>query len=85
MHSLSVRFSLLALLLPGFLTGCGGGARIEGTVNFDGQPVDGGTITFIPTAGSGKGTNAGGQIIGGKYSIDAPGLSPGSKSPAGLS
>jgi hypothetical protein len=69
---------LLSSLRPGafvlvismvFLAGCGGSSRIEGTVTFDGQPVDGGGIVFI---GSGtQGEKASGRIEGGKYSLEA--------------
>ena len=38
-----------------FLTGCGGGSRIEGTVTLDGQPVEDGTITFYPEGRQGSG------------------------------
>jgi hypothetical protein len=74
MQLLKARFTLFVLTLPAFLTGCGGGGRIEGTVTFDGQPVDGGTIAFIPTTGSG---NVAGQITNGKYSLESPSLAPG--------
>lgn len=57
------------------LAGCGsGGTQLEGTVTFDGQPVDGGTITFMSEGG--QGTNAGGPIQGGKYAIESK-LPPG--------
>jgi hypothetical protein len=52
-----------------FLAGCSGSSRLEGTVTLDGQPVDGGTISFINS--SGQNGNAGGQIQGGKYSIES--------------
>lgn len=69
------RLGFVALVLPVLsLAGCGGGGRIEGTVTLDGQPVDGGTITF--TNPDGHGGNAGGQIQGGKYSIETK-LAPG--------
>jgi hypothetical protein len=64
----SLRFGLVALVLPvAFLAGCGGSNHIEGTVTLDGQPVDGGTISFINTSGG----SAGGQILDGKYSIES--------------
>lgn len=69
------RFCSIALVLPVlFLTGCGGGGRIEGTVTLDGQPVDGGTITFVSPDRNGGG--AGGPIQGGKYAIETK-LPPG--------
>ena len=61
------------------LAGCSGSSRVEGTVTLDGQPVDGGTITFFPEGGGDqKNPNVPGQIINGKYSIDsAHKLAPG--------
>jgi hypothetical protein len=58
-----------AIFSLAFLSGCSGSARVEGTITLDGQPMDGGTITFS-TEGSG-GQKASGEITGGKYSIDA--------------
>jgi len=70
----SLRFGFVALVFPVvFLAGCGGSGQIEGTVTLDGQPVDGGTISFIGTGSQG---NAGGQIQGGKYSVESK-LAPG--------
>ncbi len=59
------------------LAGCGSGkSSVEGTVAFDGAPVDGGAIVFQPDGSSG--TQVGAEIKGGKYSIDsAKGLPPG--------
>lgn len=54
------------LLLP---VGCGSGApSVEGNVTFDGQPVDGGMIKFVPVDGG----DAGGQvdIKGGRYASE---------------
>jgi hypothetical protein len=56
----------LALL---FLAGCGGAPGVDGTVTFDGAPVDGGSITFTPEGGSGTPGSA--VITAGKYSIGA--------------
>ena len=56
------------------LAGCGGDGRIEvgGQVTFDGQPIDRGTIDFLPA--DGQGPTAGGLIEGGRYSVRvAPG------------
>jgi hypothetical protein len=65
------------------LLGCGGGAGelplqgISGKVTLDDQPLDRGQIVFSPEAG-GAGTQAGGPISGGSYSIpQAQGLMPG--------
>ncbi len=70
-----VRFGLTALGLVFsvlMLAGCGSGPRLEGTVKLDGQPVDGGTITLLPT-GEGAGTRpkVTGSITGGKYVLDS--------------
>jgi hypothetical protein len=72
LSSLRLRFAAFALPVV-LLAGCGGTSRIEGTVTLDGQPVDGGTISFINPGG---GENAGGKIQGGKYSIESK-LTPG--------
>src|SRR4051812_45095732 len=58
------------------IAGCGGGGRssVQGTVTYDGQPVDDGGINFIAAGGGGEGGesgNASGDIREGKYSIDA--------------
>lgn len=51
------------------VTGCGSKYRLEGTVTFDGQPVDGGGITLTPSGG--KEAVASGKIVGGKYGVIA--------------
>jgi hypothetical protein len=50
--------------------GCGGAglATVEGTVTFDGQPVENGSIVFEPADGVGPAT--GGMIERGKYLLD---------------
>ncbi len=58
------------------LSGCGSSGPIaEGTVTFDGQPVDGGTIAFIPVGNNdgpeGKRLPASGDIKAGRYYVDA--------------
>jgi hypothetical protein len=63
----------------GFLAGCSGSPRVEGTVTFDGQPVEDGTINFFQEGDSGKRTNAPGEIKDGKYLINfSDNLGPGS-------
>jgi hypothetical protein len=62
----------LALLV---LSGCGGsGVGVRGEVTYEGQPVEKGSITFLPT--DGKGQPSGAAITNGRYSLDAimPGL-----------
>lgn len=59
--------------------GCSGRASVTGNVTLDGQPIDGGTISLIPTDNA-NGPAAWGKIEGGRYSIPASeGLAPGTK------
>ena len=55
------------------LAGCGSGGRvpIQGSIAYDGTPVEEGTITFLALDGGGVDSNAGGDIKDGKYSINA--------------
>jgi hypothetical protein len=69
----------LALLFVASLAGCGDsdGAEkhtISGTVTLDGEPVENGTITFVPA--DGVGPTAGAPIENGQYTAEVP---PGSK------
>lgn len=68
-----------ALLL--FISGCGphygGRQEVKGTIKLKGQPLDQGTITFIPISGDGA-TKEGAPIANGEYRIErAFGLMPG--------
>ena len=60
------------------LTGCSRPA-VTGTVTFDGQPVDGGAISFIAEGvAPNQAARAGAPIVGGKYAVPAgKGLTPG--------
>ena len=62
---------ILTLLL---LAGCGGadglGVGVAGRVSYDGQPVQEGSIAFIP-ADAASGPSAGAVIYDGRYEIDA--------------
>jgi hypothetical protein len=49
------------------LAGCSRGRPVEGKVTYAGKPVDGGMISFIPTAGA----PVSAEIVGGKYSLPA--------------
>jgi hypothetical protein len=62
------RLALLAFALF-VLVGCFGKrtAQVTGTVLVDGQPLEKGSISFIPA--DGKGSTAGGDIKDGKYSV----------------
>ena len=60
----------------GLLSGCGGSAAaVSGEVTYEGQPVGDGHITFTPA--DGKGPDAGGRIVAGRYAV--AGLLPGPK------
>jgi hypothetical protein len=68
---------IVCALSPLAFAGCGKGASAEGTVTFDGAPVDGGSITFTPEQGT-TATPRGAQIAEGKYVIKSEnGLAPG--------
>ena len=62
---LTVAVSLAAL------AGCSGGrAGVSGKVAYDGKPVDGGVIVFVPE-GDAAGTKVSGDIVGGEYKLPA--------------
>ncbi len=67
------RWYLRAVLLAVILCGAGcskdGGVALEGKVSYGGEPIDVGTITFIPTSGSG--IKSGGLIESGGYKVDS--------------
>jgi hypothetical protein len=66
------------LATASMLVGCSGDDRqsVSGEVSLDGEPVDGGSIVFLPAEG--EGTKGASDIVGGKYSIPSEqGLSPG--------
>lgn len=71
------RLSLLLLLSVCFLAwGCGGSnpqgrLPLEGEVTLDGTPLANGSITFEPSGSQTERTQAGGEILNGKYSIPA--------------
>ena len=58
------------LLLVGALavTGCKQGNSLSGSVTYNGEPVENGTITFASADGSGPGFGV--QIVNGNYSTD---------------
>jgi hypothetical protein len=62
----------LAFTLP-IMSGCGYGSSdhvpVQGSVTFDGQPVDNGTITFYPQD-KGK-AQVSTEIVGGKYKLES--------------
>lgn len=66
------RYGLMLGLTCG-LSGCGGDngpkrGAIRGTVSFDGELIDQGSILFLPTGGT-KGPSSGAGIINGQFSI----------------
>ena len=64
----------------GLLVGCGGDGRVgvNGTVEFDGKPLEEGTIQFLSEDMSKGGAAAGGVIKNGNYAFKAEqGLPPG--------
>lgn len=65
----SLRLLLGPVLLFGSLVlGCGGGkVPVRGTITFDGEPVEHGSIALKPADGQGPGT--GGEIKAGKYDL----------------
>jgi hypothetical protein len=48
------------------LSGCSDRRPVEGTVTLDGQPVDGGKITFVPKSGKDP---VSADIVGGKFAL----------------
>jgi hypothetical protein len=62
-----------ALALWGVVLGCGSGAKspiplkkVTGSVTIDGQPLEAGTITFMPVTGTNSST---GEIVQGKFTL----------------
>jgi hypothetical protein len=60
---------LVVALSLGAAAGCGGGSgtTVTGTVTFNGQPVESGTISFVPE--DGKSAPAGGEVRNGSFSV----------------
>ncbi len=79
----SVRRQIVVGLIIGWtgtLIGCGGShlSSVEGTVTFDNQPVEQGSIIFEPA--DGVGPSAGGDIVNGGYRLAGEqGVAPGQK------
>lgn len=72
-HKACVALALLVVALAG--GGCSASNRrcaVAGRVAFDGQPIEEGVITLVPTGGS-SGPTAGAEIRGGRYKIAASG------------
>lgn len=68
------KLGMLGVLFCGLAIGCGGSVdgpqtvRLEGTVKFNGQPVESGEILFRPVNGGASGAA---RIEGGKFSLDS--------------
>lgn len=79
-YSSNKQAAFLAIVM---IIGCSGKdtgpdrATISGSVTFNGQPLEKGTIEFVP-AGSTKGPSSGGAIENGKYKITEKGPTSGS-------
>ena len=68
MRTLSSTLFVLSLFT---LVGCGDGmGEVNGTVTFEGTPIEEGAISFYPT--DGKTPTTGGAIKGGQYSVKVP-------------
>lgn len=70
---------ILVAVLAASLAGCdsgqkGGSVTVSGTVKFNGEPVEKGSITFLPADDDGKASSA--QITNGSYTIQTD---PGAK------
>jgi hypothetical protein len=81
MHSFRA-VSAMVLVAFAFVEGCGphsdGRQEVSGSIKLKGQPLDQGSITFIPLSDS-KATQEGAPIANGHYKIDRQhGLMPGS-------
>jgi uncharacterized protein (DUF2141 family) len=70
-------YSAIALVLFGAAAGCSSGTSVDGTVNLDGSPVDGGTIIMFQSADNQRKNVVSGPITGGKYSLKSRELVPG--------
>ena len=64
--------TLFLMLLLSLSLGCGASGpertEVQGTVSFDGTPVESGSIAFIPSEGT-VGPSTGGSIIAGTYHL----------------
>ena len=72
-ETLAVNRVLGWVLLTVALGGCGGAeklnrAAVAGAVSLDGQPLESGSIQFVPDAN--QGPTAGASIAGGRYSVE---------------
>jgi hypothetical protein len=82
-HKGRIGSAMVVFAAVGLVVGCSGSGdelpreAVSGTVTFDGQLLDNGSISFTPAGGS-TGTPGGDQVKGGKFSIAREsGLVPG--------
>ncbi len=69
-RSIVLAFAVLAATL----SGCGGGTprgAVQGTVSWQGTPIEDGTISFVSVGTGAASAAATTKIVGGKYSIPA--------------
>jgi len=64
-----MRYRFVLLTAAAFVAGCGGGAKVSGTVTLDGQVLKAGTVTFHPTGSGSVGTGT--ISLDGRYEIAA--------------
>ena len=67
-NSVYAAFAISIVMLP-LACGCGGETvgTVNGTVTFEGEPIEQGLITFSPLGPGGN--SAGGEIVLGKYTV----------------
>ncbi len=76
-HVVLCAVAVSALLLVG-CTPPDGRVAVQGTVQFNGKPLDSGTIQFHPLDTAGPSSFAGGEVTDGKFTVPAAqGLYPG--------
>jgi hypothetical protein len=74
-HISNPRFWAIALAVS-LAGGCGSGSNtVTGEVTYEGQPVGGGFVTFLPA--DGKGPSVGGALENGRYTVEN--ITPGPK------
>jgi hypothetical protein len=74
------RFGVICLAIAFMcinLIGCSSKSSVEGSVNYDGKPVEGGQIIFFMEKDGKRSHIAQGSIDGGKYGIKSAELIPG--------
>ena len=67
MNRTPAALAAITLILLLAVSGCGGSTAVSGSVSYEGQPVENGSITFIPA--DGRGPSSGGTITAGRYQV----------------